>query len=350
MRGQRAQPSTSTAGTSSTTSPQAQDSSPRSTHASRPSSARPIEGNRRGSQVNALSRIYEYPLGQANCAPSALLPSHHHPHLAMGTHSDQAYSSELGADGLMSSERRDDTNSPPTSESMSAAENEASWTDSSLIFSAGSLHTSKLRFPPLSAPRNQAKTAGDRELGQSLPRLQRQTSRAGEHSTAAQLTPEARVRHVLNAVEDMGFDSFDSFATSYYTSNFSEGSSVRLAQAASRTHRLRNLLSSLHECSKTWVGREAQGYQDVGLVSTEQHLIQELAEVLQHQDLNSSKADAKKRAFIAESISQLLRDETTDTLCRQDKRSITERVSNFQSVLCSRVPIWIMKCRLMVQK
>lgn len=142
------------------------------------------------------------------------------------------------------------------------------------------------------------------------------------------ITLEARMRKVLDEAEAMGFDSFDGLAISYYTSTFSEGSDVRSAQSSSRSHRLRTLLSSLHESSETWVGREAQGYHDERIVSMEQRYGQELAELLRSQNFMTNEAEEKKREFIADTISQLFKDETTESMWRRDRKILMEKVGN----------------------
>lgn len=71
---------------------------------------------------------------------------------------------------------------------------------------------------------------------------------------------EDRLERVLNIVEDTGFDSIDSMASTYYTSEFSEGSIIHPMQSVSRKRRLRVLLSALHTSYKSWSGRERSAY------------------------------------------------------------------------------------------
>lgn len=142
---------------------------------------------------------------------------------------------------------------------------------------------------------------------------------------------EQQFVHILNLIEDMGFQSFDSLATAYYTASFSEGSLPRYAQSTSRSRRLRQFLTDLHESSKQWVGREAQGYHEERFRSMEQTCAEELARLPQH-SRQSGNGEAKKRTFVANTVRQLLMDETTDQLLKRDKQYLREQVCDFLSL------------------
>ena len=144
-------------------------------------------------------------------------------------------------------------------------------------------------------------------------------------SLSATTSIEDRMSHVLNAAEEAGFENFDLAVTSYYTTSFEEGTLPRCSQATSRSRRLRQLLTDLHESSKTWVGREAQGYHEERMAGMERMLGEEVAR-LAYQGLQGSDSEAKKRAFIADTIRQLLQDETSSSLWKRDKRYLREQV------------------------
>lgn len=136
---------------------------------------------------------------------------------------------------------------------------------------------------------------------------------------------EERISHVLRAAEEMGFESFDIVVTEYYTAKFSEGSLPFYAQSTSRSRRLRQFLTDLHESSKTWTGREAQGYHEERVIAMERSYEEEF-ERLARKGLCGSDSEIKKRAFVASIVTQLLQDETTNRLWRRDKQYLREQV------------------------
>ncbi|KAM5472276.1 hypothetical protein MauCBS54593_002867 [Microsporum audouinii] len=138
------------------------------------------------------------------------------------------------------------------------------------------------------------------------------------------LTLEQRIRHILDATEEMGFDSIDAVATLYYTARFPKHSLLHYAQSTSRSHRLGKFLSSLHESSNHWVGREARGYHDGQISCIERTCTSELGSLLQHIPL-AIKQDTKKRTFIVDIISRLLAEES-DSLLKRDKQYLKEQV------------------------
>ncbi|RYP66185.1 hypothetical protein DL769_006086 [Monosporascus sp. CRB-8-3] len=151
---------------------------------------------------------------------------------------------------------------------------------------------------------------------------------------------EERMGAVLKAAEQAGFDSFDDVATSYYTAAFQRGSEPHVAQSASRSYRLRRFLAELHESSKTWVGREAQGYHEERIDTVERAFKDELERMGRAAERGGGSgeggggvADARKRRFIADTIGQLLQDETSDSLWRRDKRYLQLQFAGIWSFL-----------------
>ncbi|GAB1312555.1 hypothetical protein MFIFM68171_02765 [Madurella fahalii] len=127
---------------------------------------------------------------------------------------------------------------------------------------------------------------------------------------------ENRIIHVLNAVEEMGFENLDAVVTAYYTATFAEGSLPHYAQSTSRSRRLRQFLTDLHESSKSWVGREAQGYHDERIAAMEQTYEEEMARLV-HSDTRGTEAE----------------DETTSQLFKRDKQFLREQLPEIWSLL-----------------
>lgn len=73
---------------------------------------------------------------------------------------------------------------------------------------------------------------------------------------------ESRLERILHVVEENGFDSIDSMTSAYYNSKFSESSTMGPIQFASRSRRLRSLLSTLQESHVEWSTREVRAYRD----------------------------------------------------------------------------------------
>ncbi|KAI0013865.1 hypothetical protein F4779DRAFT_296327, partial [Xylariaceae sp. FL0662B] len=178
--------------------------------------------------------------------------------------------------------------------------------------------------PPMHNPREPFQVPSERAVSRRASVLSQGTSLYS--SSTASL--EDRMCHVLDAAEDMGFRSFDDAITTYYTATFSASSLPKYAQSTSRSRRLRQFLTDLHESSKTWVGREAQGYHEERTEATERVYREELERLAEFRPRNGDTgyADWKKRMFIADMISQLLRDETSCSLWRRDKRYFQEQV------------------------
>ncbi|KAI0123395.1 hypothetical protein BJ170DRAFT_687402 [Xylariales sp. AK1849] len=108
---------------------------------------------------------------------------------------------------------------------------------------------------------------------------------------------EARLERVLNVVEDTGFDSIDSMALTYYTSEFSEDSTIHPMQSVSRTRRLRVLLSALQNSYKSWSGRGRSAYTEEMIRAAEAICSDEL------QALYGSKPQRRRRVSVASKTS-----------------------------------------------
>lgn len=148
------------------------------------------------------------------------------------------------------------------------------------------------------------------------------------------MTIEQRVENALLAVNEAGFESLDELMTTYYTERFQPQTLACYAQSASRSHRLRGFLEALHESSHEWVGREAHGYYDAGMALTERLFEEEMASLSRGCDDDGndilgepSVAHERKRTFLADTVRQLLRDETTSELCKRDWQVLQHRVS-----------------------
>ncbi|EFR00433.1 hypothetical protein MGYG_03436 [Nannizzia gypsea CBS 118893] len=140
------------------------------------------------------------------------------------------------------------------------------------------------------------------------------------------LTLEQRIRHVIDAKEEVGFESIDAAVTLYYTAKFPENSLLRYAQSASRSHRLGKFLTSLHESSDHWVGREARGYHDGQMSCIERTCLSELGGLQQRDPPLGITQNSNKRAFITDIIGRLVAEEITDTLLRSDGHYLKEKV------------------------
>lgn len=87
---------------------------------------------------------------------------------------------------------------------------------------------------------------------------------------------EARFERLLSMVEEAGFDSIDSMVATYYTAQFSDQSIMQPMQAASRTRRLRTLLTALQSGQHSWTEREKCAYSEEVTRAAEQIYSEEL--------------------------------------------------------------------------
>lgn len=135
---------------------------------------------------------------------------------------------------------------------------------------------------------------------------------------------EQSIAKILILAEEMGFDSFDDLAATYYTATFSEGSLPRYAQSTSRSRRLRGLLTELHTSSRSWMGREARGYSDGQMRLLETVCVEELSGISageQHQI-------HRTQAFITNMIKQLFTHDGAEQRLEKDKDRLREQVSS----------------------
>ncbi|UPX18774.1 uncharacterized protein EKO05_0009065 [Ascochyta rabiei] len=143
---------------------------------------------------------------------------------------------------------------------------------------------------------------------------------------------EDRIGHVLHAADGMGFENFDVVITDYYTAKFRKGSLPFYAQSASRSRRLRQFLIDLHESSKTWTGKEAQGYHEERVLAMERSYEEEFQQ-LAETGLCSNEVEIRKRAFVGTMINQLFEDETTKDIWKRDRQYLREQVPGIWSLL-----------------
>ncbi|KAH8647279.1 hypothetical protein BX600DRAFT_443485 [Xylariales sp. PMI_506] len=81
-------------------------------------------------------------------------------------------------------------------------------------------------------------------------------------SSPEQGSLESRIDHILRSIQSMGFESPDSFISTYYTGVFKERSTVKLAQGSSRTKGLPQVLEELQTKVSSWSMWESSGYRD----------------------------------------------------------------------------------------
>ncbi|TQV91036.1 hypothetical protein IF1G_10271 [Cordyceps javanica] len=126
---------------------------------------------------------------------------------------------------------------------------------------------------------------------------------------------ERSIAKILILAEEMGFDSFDDLAATYYTATFSEGSLPRYAQSTSRSRRLRSLLTELHASSRTWVGREARGYYEGQMRLLETVCAEELSGIAAGEQQQVDRT----QAFITNMIKQLFTHDDAEQLLEKNK-------------------------------
>ncbi|KAG5984044.1 hypothetical protein E4U55_006273 [Claviceps digitariae] len=149
------------------------------------------------------------------------------------------------------------------------------------------------------------------------------------------VTAERSIATILTMADEMGFESFDDLAATYYTATFSEGSLPRYAQSASRSRRLCGLLTELHVSSREWVGREARGYHDAQTRLLETICVEELGgrggdggsneEETQTQP-QPQRSIHHTQAFITNMIRQLFTEDGAEKRLGRDKQLLQEQV------------------------
>lgn len=105
----------------------------------------------------------------------------------------------------------------------------------------------------------------------------------GETSeVAASASAEARLSHVLKAVNAAGFDSLDNVVLAYYTKSLKDDDdeSLRQEQRLNRIRRLPVLLKELHLAAQGWGQWQRRSFHEQIIKSTEDILISELEDHL----------------------------------------------------------------------
>lgn len=145
--------------------------------------------------------------------------------------------------------------------------------------------------------------------------------------------------------DEMGFESFDDLAATYYTANFSEGSLPRYAQSASRSRRLCGLLTDLHASAREWVGREARGYHEGQMRLLETVCAEEVSSVCGGRGGGRAEEEAAPQsqrpihhtqAFVTNMIRQLFTEDGAEKRLGRDKQWLKEQVCPSSIALCPR--------------
>ncbi|KAG5933716.1 hypothetical protein E4U53_000892 [Claviceps sorghi] len=149
---------------------------------------------------------------------------------------------------------------------------------------------------------------------------------------------ERRVAKMLIMAEEMGFESFDDLAATYYTARFPEGSLPRYAQSASRSRRLGGLLTDLHASARGWAGREARGYHDGQMRLLETLCADELAGLCARADDDAARTQPpapvhRTRAFVTNMIRQLFTEDGAARLLHGDTQLLREQMPSLWSLL-----------------
>ncbi|CAK4033795.1 Hypothetical predicted protein [Lecanosticta acicola] len=109
--------------------------------------------------------------------------------------------------------------------------------------------------------------------------------RAEQRQTPNLGTLEAKFEHILYAVEEAGFESFDDLLTQYYTARFKDDTVAYWAQSRSRNRFLHTFLAALHEDTGSWSDREAQGYRQHIACTAERLYVSEFAYAKRHRPM-----------------------------------------------------------------
>ncbi|KAI1829090.1 hypothetical protein DTO013E5_9786 [Penicillium roqueforti] len=173
-------------------------------------------------------------------------------------------------------------------------------------------------------------------------------SRSSTRNQASNSTVERSLAKLPMLTSEMGFESFDHLATTYCTASFSEGSFPRYAQSASRSQRLRGLLTDLYISSKDWVGKEAHGYYEGQLQLLETVCTKELGGICakqpqrclespdqrgDRQQPQSPKRVRRTQAFIVNMIKQLFTDDGAEQMLKRDRQLLKEQIPSLWSLL-----------------
>ena len=101
-----------------------------------------------------------------------------------------------------------------------------------------------------------------------------------EEIPALDATVEEKFDFLLACTRRVGYDSFDTLVSQYYSKSFDHASALALDQRLSRNRRLPAILAELRDRSETWTPWERRGYQDEILKSAEKICISEYHDLL----------------------------------------------------------------------
>lgn len=160
-----------------------------------------------------------------------------------------------------------------------------------LLPATASLATTSAMPQSRPRPRQHQRSMSDQQHATSLPvpsavrdkkQSQATQPRSGTGSSVGNTDSteslESRFERLLGMIEEAGFDSIDSMVTTYYTAQFSNQSIMHPMQAASRTRRLRTLLTALQADQLSWTEREKYAYSEEVTRAAEQIYSAEIRE------------------------------------------------------------------------
>lgn len=81
---------------------------------------------------------------------------------------------------------------------------------------------------------------------------------------------EEKIEFVLSCVEQVSFDSLESFITTFYAYDFEDASSLAFEQRISRNRRLPLVMAELRKLSVSWTRWESSGYENEVLRTAEE--------------------------------------------------------------------------------
>lgn len=143
-----------------------------------------------------------------------------------------------------------------------------------------------------------------------------------DSAASTESTLDERLGYVISAAEEVGFDDLTTVMAAYASQDARERNKHHQAKPVPSDRTLLRLIATLPHSSKAWLSQKVK--EDFPEAIGES-LEEELA-YLRDSGHQSSQSDRRKRAFVAETIAQLLRDEATRSLWQRDKRFLEEHV------------------------
>lgn len=140
-----------------------------------------------------------------------------------------------------------------------------------------------------------------------------------------------RLERVLNAIDDVGFDSVDSMIAAYYTSVFPAGSPMRATQSLSKRRHLKRLLMTLHQSAKGWDEQDAQNLYECTMRNAESILIDEMRSL----SLGMIKVEGKDEIF--QRLESVFAGIQGIEVLRESKRLFKGRVSSASPLISEHV-------------